>query len=102
MKKPNPNRTFAAVILQYVEADRVERQLSEQTALAGEKERQARVKTNALRKEAIELWKMEHPDQNGMLYDHVMLPDGKIAHIQEGSITVWEVTKLNLSGSDGG
>lgn len=44
-------------------------------------------------RKAIELWKKD-VKQPGSPYGHVLLPDGRMACLQEGSITVWDLTRL--------
>ena len=46
-----------------------------------------------LQDKVLELWKKVHPDQT-LMYDHHVLPDGRMAHVQQGAVTFWEVTKL--------
>ena len=93
MFAPTATPRVKKALLALVTADELHRKADRELHAVQEQTSAAYKVVNELREKAIALWKKDC-QPNGPTYGHILLPDGRLACLQESSITIWDVTKL--------
>lgn len=93
MSAPVATRRVKKALLAVVAADELHRKADRELYAVQAQVNAAYKAVSELREKAIELWKKDC-QPNGPTYGHILLPDGRLACLQEGSITIWDLTKL--------
>lgn len=92
MGQKNDKSEFRAALLRYTELYETERQAQLELYAAQEKQQASYAQISAQRERVLALWAKvkETPCPGG----YVLLPDGRLASIDTGSITVWKPMTL--------
>ncbi|HXJ55414.1 MAG TPA: hypothetical protein VNU68_02005 [Verrucomicrobiae bacterium] len=87
------SQTFKNKLLEYAARGPKELELRVELAKLESHVRTYHSKTCSLCSEIVELWKKE-TEATHIICDYIKLPDGKVAVLQEGAITIWKLTEL--------
>ena len=80
-------------MLEVIQAEEVHKKAGAELWTAQQNVGTAYTHLSELRDKAIALWKKDC-QPSGPTYGHILMPDGRLLCLKEGSITIWELTKL--------
>ena len=93
MGRKNAKSEFRDALLRYAELYEVERQAQMAIYEAQEKQRVTYAAVSAQREQVLALWKKVK--ESACPGGFVLLPDGRLASIDTGSVTLWKLMQLD-------